>query len=303
VDRQEAETLGLIQPGETPKATAKDFTAEMQASAESVPSELRDEMKSLLGDQVTVTGDTVRWTASPDPEPAPAVDPGVFGADVPQVIESLASRAAAEGIGAPIQDTIRSLPPQLAPHLADLKLKAIPPGSVHGPHYRRSTRTISLGTDPTKHEGQPDVIRHEIGHHLHFELGAVTDSGPSAAMLRAMREDLASWRAWAKARHGDQWERVWRLSPAARQDAAQAMFGQDYFDLTMPQKMRVVRFTDAVQGLSRGRYGSGHTRAYQKENGPEEAFANTFAALADGDEFFTALLPNVHALIKRLANL
>ncbi len=61
VDRDEAERLGLIRPGEQVRPVEQDFNAHLEASTTGLNPDLLAKLKTDLGDQVEVTGDTIRW--------------------------------------------------------------------------------------------------------------------------------------------------------------------------------------------------------------------------------------------------
>lgn len=61
VSRAEAETLGLIQPGQTPEARPLDFTDSIEAGTGGIPADLQEALQRLLGDLVRFDGDRVRW--------------------------------------------------------------------------------------------------------------------------------------------------------------------------------------------------------------------------------------------------
>lgn len=76
VDRAEAESLGLLQPGEEVKPAVEDFNATLQASVRDVDPELLKSLKESLGDQVVIEGDRIRWKEEPKPAPpAPSPEP------------------------------------------------------------------------------------------------------------------------------------------------------------------------------------------------------------------------------------
>jgi hypothetical protein len=68
VDRDEAESLGLIKRGEkiSPAPLMKKFgniNAGLQASALGIEPELLDKMRTVFGDQIQIEDDVIRWTA------------------------------------------------------------------------------------------------------------------------------------------------------------------------------------------------------------------------------------------------
>lgn len=63
VGRREAEQLGLITPGETPKPAEEDFNAKLQASVTELSPAYRAELESTFGDQIKFVGDAIVWVA------------------------------------------------------------------------------------------------------------------------------------------------------------------------------------------------------------------------------------------------
>lgn len=61
VDRDEAERLGLIKPGEHAKPIERDFNADLQASVRGLDDDMLNDLRDAFGDQVVIDGDTVRW--------------------------------------------------------------------------------------------------------------------------------------------------------------------------------------------------------------------------------------------------
>lgn len=77
VDRDEAESLGLLRPGEVPPPTGEaDFNQNLQASLSGISPQLRDALQSAFGDQISFDGDTARWTGRSAPQiPAAPIPP------------------------------------------------------------------------------------------------------------------------------------------------------------------------------------------------------------------------------------
>lgn len=61
VDRTEAESLGLLKPGERLEPPAEDFNAGLEASTKGLDPELITKLKNDLGDRVEINGETIRW--------------------------------------------------------------------------------------------------------------------------------------------------------------------------------------------------------------------------------------------------
>lgn len=76
VDRDEAEQLHLIRPGQTvdrgPLKRFMNFNTNLQASAQGIEPELLAKMKAVFGDQIKIDGESIAWTKrSLEPLPAP----------------------------------------------------------------------------------------------------------------------------------------------------------------------------------------------------------------------------------------
>lgn len=63
VDRQEAEDLGLLKPGEPVSPVDKKFNDDLQASTRGLDPELMEMLKDSFGDQVVFEDDAVRWAS------------------------------------------------------------------------------------------------------------------------------------------------------------------------------------------------------------------------------------------------
>jgi hypothetical protein len=311
VPHAEAVSLGVLKAGETVKPGVKDFTSRMEASAAGLPAELREELKTALGDQVRFEGDRVVMRdappvappaepppAAPDTPPPPAPTPAPAPPATPE-IQLAQARADGAGLGPDVVRRIGALPGSVARHLKGVQFKS----ATGGAHYSRGERTITLGRDPSSWHGLPTVLDHELGHHLHYELGVVTNAGPSEAMAAAMTRSRATWTKATKARLGAGWTKTWSSVDACRIDIAKAIFDRTLSELSLAENARVARVTDTVLGLTKGTYGAGHSRAYMKAKGPHEAFANTFQAIMDGDKWFEEAFPELVDFVKKALDL
>ena len=61
VDREEAERLGLLEPGERVEPQEADFNEGLQASARGLSPEFRDVLREHFGDQIAVDQETIQW--------------------------------------------------------------------------------------------------------------------------------------------------------------------------------------------------------------------------------------------------
>lgn len=61
VDRDEAELLGLIKPGEAVAPVEKPFNDRLEASVQNLDPDLQSQLKDAFGDQIIIENDTARW--------------------------------------------------------------------------------------------------------------------------------------------------------------------------------------------------------------------------------------------------
>ncbi len=99
VDRDEAESLGLVKAGQRLQPVDKRFTDSLAASLQGVDPALRAKLKAAFGDRILIEGDTVRWAAQSEtprpvapqePEPAPVPVPA---AAAPASVDEALQRA------------------------------------------------------------------------------------------------------------------------------------------------------------------------------------------------------------------
>lgn len=83
VDRDEAESLGLISPGEKARPVDGEFNDKLQASVQGIDEDLREQLRDAFGEQIEVDGDVVKWRGPSGPAPAkPEVPQGTQPAPV-----------------------------------------------------------------------------------------------------------------------------------------------------------------------------------------------------------------------------
>jgi hypothetical protein len=80
VDRETAESLGLLSPGQVVTPGVEDFNASLEASVKDIDPDLAASLKESFGDQIEIESGTARWTGrtpvTPPPTP-PIVPPPV----------------------------------------------------------------------------------------------------------------------------------------------------------------------------------------------------------------------------------
>ena len=103
IDRDEAEALGVIAPGQIIPPGEQDFNAGLEASARGLGPAEKAQLKSVFGNQVNITGDRIRWTgqAVPPPVPAPAPSPAPAPTPAPVAQPSPAPTLAAVSAAGP----------------------------------------------------------------------------------------------------------------------------------------------------------------------------------------------------------
>lgn len=61
VDREEAQALGLIKPGEHARPIERDFNDRLAATTRGLDADLVEELAGAFGDQVEIEGDSIKW--------------------------------------------------------------------------------------------------------------------------------------------------------------------------------------------------------------------------------------------------
>jgi hypothetical protein len=78
VSREEAEALGLLQPGEAVKPDEVSFNENLRASTNGLDPDLLAKLRDEFGDQLVIEGDTMRWSQSlPSVKPPALTTPGL----------------------------------------------------------------------------------------------------------------------------------------------------------------------------------------------------------------------------------
>lgn len=70
IDRDQAEALGLIAPGDTTEPAQEDFNTELQASVRGLSPAIQRQLTAFFGDQVQITDGTAKWTGTARPATA-----------------------------------------------------------------------------------------------------------------------------------------------------------------------------------------------------------------------------------------
>lgn len=87
VDRSTAEQIGLVSPDEVVQPYEKQFNDGLKASVTGLDSDIVAKLRDAFGDQVSTTGDEIRWSSNqPPPPPAPAIQPPPPTVGPPQTV-------------------------------------------------------------------------------------------------------------------------------------------------------------------------------------------------------------------------
>lgn len=165
----------------------------------------------------------------------------------------------------------------------------------------RGATEIHLARDVRNWAGSFEAIAHELGH---IWLSAKMAGRPGLAqrLAAAIRDDWSSFQAVLD-RAVPGWRKV---PPSGWPDAiSKWLYGQSYASLDMPAQERVIRVTDAVAAMSRGRWGYGHSTSYWKVPMMDihEMIAHAAAAYAAGDRWWFAQFGETAALWRELTGL
>jgi hypothetical protein len=219
----------------------------------------------------------------------------------PSVMDPAVSKLKAAKLSPVILKTITGLPPAVEPLLRTLNVET----TRGGAQYTRGTKTIAVQKDPNAWSGHPQAIIHEIGHHLHFETGAINSSHIDPAFAEAIHTDWMKFKEWAEKQFGLDWrKKLSNKSYGVIEQMAKALgYTEDYSKLPMVDQHRITRFTDALMGISQGLYGMGHSPSYMQANGAKEVFTHAWTALVDNDQEFIKLFSGVTAEVRRILKL
>jgi hypothetical protein len=320
VDREEAVALGLIKEDEVPEAKGEeDFNENLQASVKGIDPELQDFLRDNLGDQVVIEGDTAYWKGQeskpppPGPPPPPPAPPPIAPSELvippkPEAAPVTEAAIAVNGVGDRLRKlkfgpelvaATNAIPARAAELLANAAFKKIRGGAK----YRWSERGVMLNGDPKNWSGRPFSLHHESGHHIHYELGIVTEAAVRADFKSALAEDLAGFKVWAEKKFGADWGKKFKRGNREMLGLVAKELGMAGYDQIrdLDGAQRTVRVTDTLSGASGAAYGLGHSPGYMRRgtNGAMEAFANAYSAIVQGDEGFQRLFPKIVALIRK----
>lgn len=168
VTREEAEAMGLLQPGAPVEGDEASFNSELQASVKGLDQDMIDALKASFGDQVQVTDGVIHWKG--DAPPAPRVAPA---AAAPAAIGTPVSTALKVGIRGSHGDVVNTAIAAIDRVHGDGTLTPIPVGAKVGRKGVLGIYTYSMAGTPSsinvkKAPGYwPGLTTvHEIGHFI-----------------------------------------------------------------------------------------------------------------------------------------
>jgi hypothetical protein len=92
VDRDEAEQLGLLKPGQKVEPNTKLFNENLRASTNGLDPDLVEKLKQDLGDQLVIKGDEMRWKSeASSPTPKVTIPPAAPAPIAPAPVQSPAA--------------------------------------------------------------------------------------------------------------------------------------------------------------------------------------------------------------------
>jgi SPP1 gp7 family putative phage head morphogenesis protein len=212
----------------------------------------------------------------------------------------LVTKATAAKLEKPVLDKIASLPPEVGKLLENVNIAYNPKKA----HYSPSTKTVHVQRKASAWSGHPDTMVHELGHHLHFETGTLTYSKVDPAFRAAATQDLSKVSVWAEEKFGATWKSKMAYGPTSVRYMAEALGYEGDFDgLPVSSKRRVIRFTDALMGISGGNMGYGHKKSYMSKYGLMEAFTHAWTGIVDSDPEFGKLFSGITGQVRKILKL
>lgn len=208
VDRAEAESLGLIAPGEQVQAGAAGFNENLQASTRGLDPDLLAKLKTELGDQLVIEGESMMWKSEARQQPRPT-----GGASVPASQPPSPSNAETKPVSAALD--VKATGPLKQSIITAIKAidKVHDDGVLPSIPVTASRKKTSLGVFTSTRQGGQIVAKsievkgsgkwpaltaaHEAGHFLDLEgIGAkgsfATDkTGPIQKVIETARSSDA----------------------------------------------------------------------------------------------------------------
>lgn len=160
-------------------------------------------------------------------------------------------------------------------------------------HYQRQTKAIHLGPDPSKWNGRPGLLSHEMGHHIHFETNTVTHYSVHPDFEIAMKSDLKRLKTLEKTNPG-------MFNPYACTSYIEQQYGKTLAE----KRTEIGSFADTLGGLTKGKWGWGHKKSYYAKFNmwAMEVYANAFEAISQGDKIYQQWFPEVTKAVRQSFN-
>lgn len=163
VSREEAEALGLLQPGQAVQPVDKQLNDDLEASLQGLDAELVKFLQEAFGSRIRVAGDAVEWVGEPASAPAPRPSGSTEATPRQKPVSQAADLAGLKAQKLPVQRALSAID---AAH-DDGKLEQIP--------FTNRVRKDSQGI--YRHSGEIGIKRsgavhpelttvHEVGHWL-----------------------------------------------------------------------------------------------------------------------------------------
>ena len=182
--------------------------------------------------------------------------------------------------------------------------------SKEGPHYDPFRKDVFLGNklkswDKTSKYQKTSLIAHELGHAAHFntrELLSLSEKSPEFKLfLKSFKNELEEIsKNLPKIRGIGETKALRKISESVGNDLNKA-FDSVFSSKTIEQKNNFKRLkteasglSDTIQGYSRGRFGSGHDKSYQKKWGDVEIWAHLSENYYVGNDTFNKYLPKTY---------
>lgn len=183
--------------------------------------------------------------------------------------------------------------------------------SPDGPHYNILTKKLYLGHNESGWKNGGDYYRkqlvaHELGHSIHVEKGEVNlfdmQSDSFKEVKDVMSKELKEIAKRVEGVRGRGESKALRfLANEMRREIADAFDNilstkdKGKKELFKKVKNEFGALDDTIQAYSKGSFGSGHTKAYQKSNGNKEIFAHLNENYYVGNDIFKKYLPKTYA--------
>ncbi|CAN5546699.1 hypothetical protein BH09VER1_BH09VER1_24670 [soil metagenome] len=179
IDRETAEQLGLIKPGEIIEPSVERDQNEIMASVKGLAPDMRAALKEAFGNQISVNGDQASWTGSAPPPLKPAPKPEAKAPAAPDTsgLPQLQPQGPAVTSSAKMDFSTKKDSSRHAATMAivdavhgDGALEAIPfnnriSSGSYGTYWSNLSGAVSLGVKRSA-PFPGTVLTHEVGHWL-----------------------------------------------------------------------------------------------------------------------------------------